>query len=125
MQHRGYTPDAQVGDTVPDFTLPTDSGTTLSSKDMIKDAFVLFSYPKAGFVHAARICAGSRMSRDTTNLSGVQANTSGCTTQACGFRDSAAPLAAKGYKIYGISADKPADQASWKQQYKQCKQLSG
>lgn len=44
-----------------------------------------------------------------------KANTPGCTTQACGFRDNYATFTAKGYKVYGLSMDKPAAQLSWKE----------
>lgn len=36
------------------------------------------------------------------------ANTPGCTTQACDFRDSIASLSAHGYRVVGISPDEPA-----------------
>ncbi|KAJ3080525.1 hypothetical protein HK102_002989, partial [Quaeritorhiza haematococci] len=38
----------------------------------------------------------------------------GCTNQACGFRDHNEKINAAGYKVYGLSADKPKSQASWK-----------
>ena len=34
--------------------------------------------------------------------------------QATNFNDAAAEFAAAGYKVFGLSADKPAQQASWK-----------
>ena len=34
--------------------------------------------------------------------------------QATGFNESLDALAAAGYKVYGLSADAPAQQASWK-----------
>jgi peroxiredoxin Q/BCP len=37
-----------------------------------------------------------------------QAMTPGCTTEACDFRDSVAPLEAAGYTVLGISRDEPA-----------------
>jgi len=79
----------KAGDRIPEFSVLTDEGKTITSEAMSKDAFVLFAYPKA--------------------------DTPGCTNQACGFRDNAAVFAAKGYKIYGISADTPAEQTAWKQ----------
>lgn len=55
----------------------------------VKDSgIVLFAYPKA--------------------------NTGGCTTQAVGLSEKAEELAAAGYKLYGISADKPQSQTNWK-----------
>src|SRR6266852_2134966 len=53
----------QVGDHAPDFTLPTQAGSTISLKDLLgKSAVVLFFYPKD--------------------------NSGGCTKEACSFRDS-------------------------------------
>lgn len=43
-----------------------------------------------------------------------KANTGGCTTQAVGLSEKSAELAAAGFKVYGISADKPKSQANWK-----------
>jgi peroxiredoxin Q/BCP len=70
------------GDAAPDFTLPTDSGDTLSLKDLRGRKVVLYAYPAA--------------------------MTPGCTTQACDFRDSLASLQAAGYEVVGISPDAPA-----------------
>src|SRR6187431_3732142 len=36
-----------------------------------------------------------------------EAMTPGCTTEACDFRDSLAPLQAAGYKVFGVSRDLP------------------
>jgi peroxiredoxin Q/BCP len=78
-----------VGDELPSFELQTDTEATLSSADMVQDnGIVLFCYPKA--------------------------NTGGCTTQAVGLSEKSAELAAAGFKVYGISADKPKAQANWK-----------
>lgn len=43
-----------------------------------------------------------------------RANTPGCTVQACAFRDKTAAIEKEGYKIYGMSADRPRSQANWK-----------
>jgi len=37
-----------------------------------------------------------------------QADTPGCTNQACGFRDHLSEITQAGYDIYGLSKDKPA-----------------
>jgi peroxiredoxin Q/BCP len=50
---------------------------------------ILFAYPKAG--------------------------TSGCTTQACGFRDAFPKIEADNAVVLGISPDAPKDQLKWKQ----------
>ena len=41
----------------------------------------------------------------------------GCTKQACGFRDQHAAISAKGYHVYGMSADTPNSQLNWKTKY--------
>src|SRR3569623_1610480 len=74
-----------TGDAAPDFTLPTDTGDTLSLKDLRGRKVVLYAYPAA--------------------------MTPGCTTQACDFRDSLASLQAAGYEVVGISPDKPPSSA--------------
>ena len=43
-----------------------------------------------------------------------RANTPGCTTQACGFRDNHPVISATGYQVYGMSADPVKSQANWK-----------
>ncbi|KAF8072949.1 bcp1 [Scenedesmus sp. PABB004] len=78
-----------VGDDLPTFTVVNDADEAVASADLVKDCgIVLFAYPKA--------------------------NTPGCTNQAKGLNDALGELAAAGYKVYGISADKPAAQASWR-----------
>jgi peroxiredoxin Q/BCP len=77
------------GDAAPDFTLPTDSGDTLSLKDLRGRRVVLYAYPAA--------------------------MTPGCTTQACDFRDSLASLQAAGYEVVGISPDAPAKLAKFRE----------
>ncbi|GAB3970793.1 hypothetical protein GCM10027615_28150 [Plantactinospora veratri] len=69
------------GDAAPDFALPTDTGETLSLKELRGRKVVLYAYPKA--------------------------MTPGCTKQACDFRDSLASLQAAGYEVVGISPDSP------------------
>ncbi|KAI9223280.1 thioredoxin-like protein, partial [Blastocladiella britannica] len=46
-----------------------------------------------------------------------KANTPGCTTQACKFRDEQEKFEELGYKVFGISYDTPKAQASWKAKY--------
>eukprot|EP00775_Hariotina_reticulata_P013659 gene13659-13781_t len=77
------------GDDLPEFELQNDEEVTVSSEDLVKDnGIVLFAYPKA--------------------------NTKGCTSQAVGLSEKMEELAAAGYKVYGISADKPKSQANWR-----------
>ncbi len=68
-----------VGDTAPDFTLPTGDGTTLSLKDLRGKKVVLYFYPKD--------------------------NTPGCTKEACSFRDDIRKFKRKDAVIIGVSAD--------------------
>lgn len=44
-----------------------------------------------------------------------RADTPGCTTQACGFRDTFPRIQEAGATVIGISTDAPADLAKWKQ----------
>ncbi|GGQ76844.1 thioredoxin-dependent thiol peroxidase [Couchioplanes azureus] len=77
------------GDPAPDFTLPTDSGGTLTLKELRGRRVVLYAYPAA--------------------------MTPGCTKQACDFRDSLASLQAAGYEVVGISPDTPARLATFRE----------
>jgi thioredoxin-dependent peroxiredoxin len=68
------------GDTVPDFTLPDQAGTSRTLSDFLAQGpVVLFFYPAA--------------------------MTYGCTKESCHFRDMAAEFAAVGAQPVGISAD--------------------
>jgi thioredoxin-dependent peroxiredoxin len=70
----------QVGDAAPDFTLPTQSGETFQLKDhMGERVIVLYFYPKD--------------------------NTSGCTAEACAFRDSYEVFTEAGADVIGVSSD--------------------
>lgn len=77
------------GDAAPEFSLPTHTGDTLSLKELRGRKVVLYAYPAA--------------------------MTPGCTTQACDFRDSLASLQAAGYEVIGISPDKPAKLAQFRE----------
>jgi peroxiredoxin Q/BCP len=76
------------GDKAPDFTLPDDTGSDVSLSDFRGRKVILYVYPAA--------------------------MTSGCTTQACDFRDSLEPLAAAGYAVVGLSPDTPAKLAKFR-----------
>ena len=70
----------QVGDQAPDFTLPTQSGETFRLQDRMGErVIVLYFYPKD--------------------------NTSGCTAEACAFRDSYEVFAEAGADVVGVSSD--------------------
>ncbi|SBT68410.1 peroxiredoxin Q/BCP [Micromonospora sediminicola] len=76
------------GDPAPEFTLPTDDGGTLSLTGLHGRKVILYAYPAA--------------------------MTPGCTKQACDFRDSLASLQSAGYEVVGISPDKPAKLAKFR-----------
>lgn len=69
----------QSGSPAPDFTLPSDGGEDVTLSGLRGAPVVIFFYPKA--------------------------MTSGCTAQACGFRDHLADFSADGVTVLGISPD--------------------
>ena len=70
----------QVGDKAPDFTLPAQSGEQVRLQDRLGErVVVLYFYPKD--------------------------NTSGCTAEACAFRDSHEVFTEAGAEVIGISSD--------------------
>jgi len=79
----------ETGSPAPDFSLPDDTGTTVSLSDFRGKKVILYVYPAA--------------------------MTPGCTTQACDFRDSLEPLAAAGYAVIGISPDAPEKLAAFRE----------
>lgn len=79
------------GDPAPEIRVRTDSGELFELSSLRGQRVVLYFYPKA--------------------------DTPGCTTEACEFRDDLAQFRKKGTTIIGISPDKPAAQAKFKQKY--------
>jgi peroxiredoxin Q/BCP len=77
------------GDPAPDFTLPTDDGSTVSLADLRGRKVIVYFYPAA--------------------------MTPGCTKQACDFTDSFASLQSAGYDVLGISPDAPAKLAKFRE----------
>ena len=69
----------KVGDKAPDFTLPKDGGGKIALKDLKGKAVVLYFYPKD--------------------------DTSGCTAEACAFRDAFPDFSKVKAAIVGISRD--------------------
>lgn len=80
-----------VGDAAPDFEAPTDTGATLRLSDLRGRRVVLYFYPKD--------------------------DTSGCTTQACGFRDSYPQIEEKNAVVLGVSPDGVASHQKFKTKY--------
>lgn len=73
--------ELKVGSKAPDFTLPTGDGAQLSLKEFKGKKVVLYFYPKD--------------------------NTSGCTKEACAFRDGIKVFRKKGAVVIGVSIDSP------------------
>ena len=82
------TPRLAVGDAAPAFSLPDADGNTVSLGDFAGRKLVVYFYPAA--------------------------STPGCTKQACDFRDSLAELNEAGLDVVGISPDKPAKLAKFR-----------
>lgn len=78
-----------LGELAPDFELISDEGTSIKLSDLRGKKVVLFFYPKA--------------------------DTPGCTTQACGFRDNWPIIEAAGATVLGISPDSPEKLAKWRE----------
>jgi peroxiredoxin Q/BCP len=81
----------KVGDRAPDFTLPTGEGKKLSLRSLRGKNVILYFYPKD--------------------------NTSGCTKEACSFRDNFEAIKRKGAVIVGVSTDSPESHSRFAAQY--------
>ncbi|KIO32642.1 hypothetical protein M407DRAFT_241336 [Tulasnella calospora MUT 4182] len=80
--------ELQVGDTLPDLTLKNEKEEDVKIAELAKEkGVVFFLVPKA--------------------------DTPGCTTQACGFRDNYEEFEKLGYDVYCLSADSPSAQSKW------------
>lgn len=79
------------GTKAPAFRLPSDSGREVALKDFKGRPVVLYFYPKD--------------------------DTSGCTTEACGFRDSWRAVQAAGAAVLGVSPDGVASHQKFKRKY--------
>ena len=78
-----------VGAAAPPFSLLDDHEQRVSLKDFAGERVIVYFYPAA--------------------------MTSGCTTQACDFRDNLGSLQGSGFKVVGISPDKPAKLAKFRE----------
>ena len=82
------TPRLEVGDKAPAFSLPDADGTTVSLADYRGRKVIVYFYPAA--------------------------STPGCTKEACDFRDGLGELNDAGLDVVGISPDKPAKLAKFR-----------
>ena len=80
-----------VGEKAPDFTLPTDGNGSVTLAQLRGKPVVLYFYPKD--------------------------DTSGCTAQACGFRDSFPDYGKTGAVVIGVSRDSVASHDKFKQKH--------
>jgi len=78
-------------DLAPDFTLPDETGQQHSLSDYKGKTVVLYFYPKD--------------------------DTSGCTKEACSFRDNFSEITSKGAIVIGISKDSPKSHEKFKIKY--------
>jgi peroxiredoxin Q/BCP len=81
----------KVGDPAPDFALPDENGEIVRLSDYRGKRIVVYFYPKD----------------DTT----------GCTTQACGFRDVYLTIQERNAVVFGISPDDAASHLRFKTKY--------
>jgi peroxiredoxin Q/BCP len=81
----------KIGDMAPDFELPSDTGQSIRLSDFRGKRVILYFYPKD----------------DTT----------GCTTQACGFRDNYPQIEEKNAVVLGVSPDGVKSHQKFKTKY--------
>ena len=82
-----------IGDEAPDFELPSTGGGTFNLNESLKDGkLVLYFYPKDF--------------------------TSGCTREACGFRDEFADLRKSELRVFGVSTDTIESHEKFKAEHK-------
>ena len=83
--------ELDVGAKAPDFSLPDQDGSTVTLKGLKGKQVVLYFYPKD--------------------------DTSGCTKEACDFRDSLAPIKKAGAVVLGVSKDGKASHQKFTAKY--------
>lgn len=81
----------KIGDKAPDFRLKSDMGENISLKDLKGKKVILYFYPKD--------------------------MTSGCTAEACDFRDNIKKFEKKNTVVIGVSADDTASHQKFKEKY--------
>lgn len=84
-------PNLQAGDSAPDISLPTDQDELFELSSLQGKNVVLYFYPKA--------------------------DTPGCTTEACSFRDASQKFTAQNTVIVGVSPDQAEAQAAFKSKF--------
>jgi len=80
-----------VGDIAPDFELPEQDGEQVLLSSFAGEWVVVYFYPKA--------------------------DTPGCTTEACAFRDRSAAFAERGATVLGVSTDPVEDLAAFAEKH--------
>jgi peroxiredoxin Q/BCP len=83
--------ELKIGDRAPDFETVNDQGEKVSLSGLKGKRVVLYFYPKD--------------------------NTSGCTTQACGFRDIYPQITEKNAVVLGVSPDSAKSHQSFRSKY--------
>jgi peroxiredoxin Q/BCP len=81
----------EAGDSAPDFVLPDQDGREVRLSDLRGQTVVLYFYPRA--------------------------DTSGCTTQACGVRDRGEEYGRAGARVIGVSPDSVEDVKKFADKY--------
>jgi peroxiredoxin Q/BCP len=80
-----------VGDPVPAFEMTADDGSVVSNESLAGTRYVLYFYPKD--------------------------DTPGCTTQACGIRDSWSRVTGTGATLFGVSPDSVRSHVKFREKY--------
>ena len=83
----------KIGDKMPEFEVLDQDGNTVTSQDLLKTGkkTIIYFYPKD--------------------------NTSGCTAEACSFRDNFARLTEAGYNVVGVSKDSAKSHTGFRAKY--------
>ena len=85
------TDGLKIGSCAPVFSLPNEKGQIVALSELKGKKIVLFFYPKD--------------------------NTSGCTKEACSFRDGLQAIRKKGAVVFGVSADSVASHQKFSQKF--------
>ena len=91
MDQPNQTQPLKSGDPAPDFSLPADTGGNVSLANFRGKKIILYFYPED--------------------------DTSGCTTQACGFRDRYPEVEERNAVVLGVSPDGIASHQKFKTKY--------